>query len=395
MSGMSFEILKNYINFKLFGENMKEVYKAIATLTGTIIGAGVLGIPYVVAQAGFLTGLLVIVLLGIVILLINLAVGEVVLRTKGNHQLTGYAEKYLGKNGKIFMTLTMAVGIYGALLAYIIGVGEALSAIFNLNEFWFSLGFFLIAISLIYYGIKSVARSELFLSSFVVALVLIIGFVAIFSGKMNLNNLMEFNLAKIMIPYGVVLFAFIGAAAVPELGEILRKNKKDMKKAIIIGSLIPLVLYAFFAFAIVGVFGKNVTEIATVGLGVEFGTLVVIFANLFAVLAMTTSFLALGLALREMYDYDFKFSKFSSWAVTVFLPFFLFLFGFKSFINVIGTTGIIAGGIEGALIVLMFLKAKKKRGRKPEYNLKMGNILGGILILVFVIGVLDYLYGLF
>jgi tyrosine-specific transport protein len=372
----------------------KGLYKAIATLSGTIIGAGVLGIPYVIAKAGFLTGLLDIVLLGLVILLINLAVGEVVLRTKGKHQLTGYAEKYLGKKGKFFMALSMAIGIYGALLAYIIGVGEAIGVIFNMDPFWFSLGFFVIAISLIYCGIKIIAKSELVLSSIVIFLILLISFISFFSGKMDLSNLAEFNLTKILIPYGVILFAFIGAAAIPEIGEILKKEKKKMKKAIIIGSMIPLFLYSIFALAVIGVFGVNVTEVATVGLGIEFGKTVVIFANLFAVFAMTTSFLALGLALREMYDYDFKLSKFSSWAVACFLPLLLFLFGFKSFINVIGTTGIIAGGVEGILIVLMLWKAKEKSERKPEYTINIGKFLGSVLILVFVVGVLNYFYGL-
>jgi tyrosine-specific transport protein len=366
----------------------KEGFKAVATLVGAVIGAGVLGIPYVVAQAGFLTGLLTIILLGTVVLLINLSVGEVVLRTKGNHQLTGYAERYLGKKGKFLFTVTMAVGIYGALLAYIIGVGEALNAIFNLNPFWLSLGFFVFASSLIYFGLKSVAKSELILTSAVITLILIISFVAFFSGKMNIGNLSEFNLMNLFIPYGVILFAFIGAAAVPEVGEILKKDKKLMKKSLIIGSLIPLSMYVIFALGVVGVFGRKVTEIATVGLGLEFGTLIVIFANLFAIFAMTTSFLALGLALRDMYDYDYGISKCTSWILACFVPLILFLFGFKNFINVIGTTGVLAGGVEGVLIVFLLWNAKKKGQRKPEYSLNLGKVLGIFMIAVFVLGII-------
>ncbi len=366
----------------------KEEYKAISILTGTTIGAGVLAIPYVVAKAGFLTGLLDIILLGIVILTINLSVGEIVLRTKGKHQLTGYAEKYLGKKGKIIMTLTMVVGIFGALLAYIIGVGEALGAIFNLNAFWFSLGFFVVAAALLYFGIKSVAESELLLTGLVLTLILIISFVCIFSGKISLSNLSEFNLMKIFIPYGVILFAFIGASSVPEMAEVFKKNKKNFRKCIIIGSLIPLFIYSIFALSVVGVFGTKVTQIATLGLGLEFGKVIVVIANLFATFAMTTSFLTLGLALREMFDYDYKLSNFSSWAITCFIPLIIFSFGFKDFIKVIGTTGVVAGGIEGSLIVLMLWNAKKKSERKPEYTLNVSKILGIVLISVFVLGII-------
>lgn len=366
----------------------KEGYKAIATLIGCIIGAGVLGIPYVVSKAGFLTGLLDIFLLGAAVLLINLFIGEVSLRTKGNHQLTGYAEKYLGKRGKIIMTISMVLGIYGALIAYIIGVGEALAAIFNYNAFVFSVGFFLVFAFLVYKGIRWVANSELIFTSVVIFLILAISLICVFSGKLELVRLSEFSLSKIFLPYGVILFAFIGAAAVPEMREILGRNGKEMKKAIFIASFIPLVLYALFAFAVIGVFGKNITEVATVGLGREFGVMVLLFANLFAVFAMSSSFLVLALALKEVYDYDYKLNHNLSWLLACVIPFLIFLLGVKSFIKVIGFTGVFAGGLEGVLIVLMLWKAKKKGERKPEYNLRYTKIVGIILIIIFGLGVI-------
>ena len=47
----------------------KKFYRAIAMLCGTVIGAGVLGLPYVFQQAGFLTGALTVLILGIVVLM--------------------------------------------------------------------------------------------------------------------------------------------------------------------------------------------------------------------------------------------------------------------------------------------------------------------------------------
>ena len=50
-------------------------FESIATLTGCVIGAGILGIPYVVVRAGFWTGMLVILILGLAVLLIHLMTG--------------------------------------------------------------------------------------------------------------------------------------------------------------------------------------------------------------------------------------------------------------------------------------------------------------------------------
>ena len=359
--------------------------EAIGTLTGTVIGAGVLGIPYVVSQSGFLIGAIFILVLGFAILMTNLFIGEVVLRTSGNHQLTGYAEKYLGKTGKKLMTLTMIFGIYGALIAYIIGVGQSLSAVFGLTPLTFSLIFFALASTLVFIGLNLIKRVEVVFATVVLLIIAVI----IFTGynDINVTNLTTINLSNMFIPYGVILFAFLGAAAIPEMKEVLVKKRKLMKKSILIGSLIPLVAYFIFALIVVGVTGTKTTEIATIGLGRVLGQQMVLFGNLFAAFAMSTSFLTLSIALKEMFNYDYKLHKHLSWALTCFIPLILFLIGIKSFIKTISTTGAIAGGVEGILIISMFLVARKKGDRKPEYHLKKSLIIALSLVLVYLGGI--------
>jgi len=365
-------------------------YEAIATLVGCTIGAGILGIPYVVAKSGFLIGFIDIVLIGLAVMLINLYLGEVVLRTNGNHQLTGYAELYLGKKGKFLMIISMLIGIYGALIAYLIGVGEALHAIFGLNAFTFSLLFFAFVTTIIYFGLKIMKRIELFFSFFVIFILLLI---VVFSfSHINLDNLTGVNFNNLMLPYGVILFAFLGAAAIPELKEELNKHRKYMKRAIIIGGLIPLVLYALFSFVVVGVTGLNTSEIATIGLGENLGKLAILFGNLFAVFAMSTSFLVLGIALKEVYMYDYDINKNISWFLVCFVPLLIFILGIRSFISTLGYAGAIAGGLDGVLIVLMAWKAKETGKRKPEYNIVKGRFLGFVLMLVFVLGIIYQLF---
>lgn len=50
----------------------KTFLAGISILIGTAIGAGVLGIPYVVSKSGFLVGAIHIILIGAIILLANL-----------------------------------------------------------------------------------------------------------------------------------------------------------------------------------------------------------------------------------------------------------------------------------------------------------------------------------
>lgn len=363
----------------------KEAYEAIATLVGIVIGAGILGIPYVVSRAGFLVGALNIIIIGLLVLFVNLFMGEIVLRTKGNHQLTGYAEKYLGVSGKWLMTVAFLIGTYGALLAYLIGEGEALSAIFGGNPLLYSLGFFLVVSFIVYRGLKAVEKSELYFGIIFLAIVIII--IGFNIANMDTSNFLITN-GNLFLPFGVVLFAYLGLAAIPEMHEELINNWKYMKRCIIIGSLIPLVIYLTFGLSVVAVTGINTSKIATVGLGEAIGKHMVVFGNLFAVFAMATSFIALGLALKEMYNYDFKISVKKSFLLTVSLPLILFLIGFKDFIGTISIAGSFSGGLTGILVVLMLWKAKKKSEREPEFKIGFVKLLGIVIIIMFVLGII-------
>ncbi len=375
----------------------QKLFIAIATLMGTIIGAGILGIPYVVAKAGFLTGLVVIIGIGIAAMVVNLYLGEVILRTKGAHQLPGYAFKYLGKWGKDILTLSMVFGIYGALIAYTIGEGEALKAIFGGSALLYSLTFYAVFAILVYLGLRTVGKSELIITNLIIVLIILISIICIY--KIEPSNFTSFSFSRLFIPYGVVLFAFWGSAAIPEVNEILVKHRSQVKKAIIIGSLIPLVVYLVFAVMVVGVVGAEGffslqpnERVATVALSRFVEGPIGVFANLFAIAAMATSFLALGIALKQMFNYDYGINEKLSYLLVLGVPLVVFLtnnyLSISSFIGALEIAGVIAGGIAGMVIILMFWKAKRAGERKPEFSIHKSKFVGVLLILLFLFGII-------
>ncbi|MBI4016342.1 MAG: amino acid permease [Candidatus Aenigmarchaeota archaeon] len=375
-------------------ESAKQYYEAIATLTGCIIGAGILGIPYVFVKAGFWTGMVVLVVIGIAMLVVHLLIGEVALRTKKCHQLVGYAQKYLGNWGKRLMLFSMCVGIYGALLAYTIGVGQSLTAVFGGTLLFWSSVFYILMAFLLFGGIKVLAESELWMEAlklFIFAIVVIMLFA---SSNFSADNLAGFSLENLFVPYGVVLFAFIGTAAIPEVREETKKCLFIAKKAIIIGSLIPLIIYTLFALAVVGVSGAGTTEVATIGTA-SVGNAGFVLMQLFAILAMTTSFAALGYALKESYNEDFGITKFNAWLLTMVIPPILAFLLNTSFVKILDITGTITGGIVGILAVLMHARARKMSERKPEYEIRI-NIIGyTLLIVLFAAGIISVIIQMF
>jgi len=373
---------------------------ASTTLIGGIVGAGILGIPYVVAKTGFLFGLIIMILLGIAFLYLHLFVGEIVLRTKQQLQLTGYAGKYLGNKGKMILTVIMLFSIYAALTAYLIGEGAIFYSIFKFGSpLLYTAIFFLIGSFIVYKGMKATGKAEFFLISLLLIIVTLIG---IFSWKeINFQNYAYNNIRNILVPYGVVLFAFIGMAAVPEMQEII-ENKKKMKRAIIIGSVIPIFLYIIFTFFILGNIGLEEFEllqpnerIATIALSIYSQPILGLFANILAVLAMFTSFLALGMALLQVYEYDYLLSRKTAFLLTFPLPLLIVMLNLTDFISILGVSGAVAGGLQGIIIILMYWKAKKLGDRKPEYSLGTHKFLGILLIAIFLLGLAYEVFNLF
>ena len=360
--------------------------EAAAILAGTTIGAGILGLPFIAAKAGFLTALLVIIVLGIVVLYLNLMLGEIALSSSEVHQLTGLANLFLGRNGKRLMAIALMVGAYGAILAYLIGIGKTLTAIFNGPAIVYSLIVWLLVSFLVFKGIDLVAGVELAVASFVVLLVIVMGLASLH--HINISNLAVFDVKKIFLPFGVVLFAFSGFAAIPEMVEELNKDRDKLKKSVLIGFSAPFLLYLLFPFYVVGVTGVNTTEVATVGLGNALGEAFNVFGNLFAFLAMLTSFIALSFALFEMYLYNFNFKKPLSLTLSTLLPLAMFLIvsNIARFHQVLNYTGAITGTLTAIVLVAMLPKARQKRKTEPNFKIWYKNWVGLLIALFFVLG---------
>lgn len=366
----------------------KKFWAGTFTLTGTVIGAGILGLPYVFAKSGFLIGLMWIIILVSVMVFTKLCLGEVCLRTRKKHQLPGYAERYLGKWGKRFMFFALMFGIYSALLAYLIGEGESLSQLFtgSLNySIYFAIGFWILMTLLLSQGIKELKRVETYGVLIIIGLVL--GMVVYFAPSVEVSNLTSVNYSHMFLPFGIVLFALLGFTSIPEVRVEMDKQEKKMKKAIILGSLIPAILYVLFCLIFVGVLGSNIPEVATLSLGK--------IVTILGIFTMLTSYFVLSFSLKDSFTYDLNVKHMYSGFFVSFLPLILYLlvyfFKLADFVSILGLAGVVAGGSTGVLSLLMLRKAKKKGDRNPEYEIPLNWFVILLLILIFVFGVIAQL----
>src|SRR3989344_3665167 len=360
------------------------ILQAGATLIGTIIGAGILGIPYAVSKVGFLPGIVMLVILSLAMIILQLMFAEITLRTKHAHQIPGYGGFYLGYHVKRLSLIIGLLAGYGTLLAFMIGEGAVLSSLFGGSSVHWGLGFFAVGSFIVYRGLDFVKRFELGLEIFVLLIIGVIGILA--WPHVSPDNLYHWNLSHMATPYGVLLFALSGTIVIPQIRQELIGQEKKLPVVIIGANLIVFLVYALFLFFVVGVTGKETTELATVGLGIEVGRNVFVLGNFLAFFTMSTSFLAIGIAMRILFQIDFGFSREKALLAPILVPLALFVLGARDFISVLGLVGGVLLSIQSAIVIFAFWKSLINGNRKPEFKLGVLSSTGFILLIIFIIG---------
>lgn len=342
---------------------------ALSVLSGTIVGVGLFSLPYIASKVGFWVILGYFFVLGTLAIVIHLLFSELSLKTPDFMRLPGFAQFYLGNWGRNTALISTILGLSGTLLAYLIVGGEfltmLLSPILGGNLFLYTLLYFSLGAVLIYFGIHAIAKIEFWgMVLFFLTLIAIFfsGFPLIKLGNLfPKSGAMPKGTKDLFLPYGPILFSLWGLALIPEIEEMLGKQKHLIKKIIPVAILIPIFIYLFFILVILGITGQETSITAIGGLRNFLGNGVVNFALFFGFLATFTSFITLGLTLKKIFWYDLKLRKNLAWFITCFIPLTLFLVGLRNFIQVIGVVGGMMLGIDGILIALMYQKLKNRK----------------------------------
>jgi amino acid permease len=220
-------------------------------------------------------------------------------------------------------------------------------------------------------------------------LLLVVGLI-IFKGgaEIKLVNYSLINWKYALLPYGAILFAVDGNGAIPIVVQLLRRNKKRVRKAIIIGTFTAVVVVILFSVVITGISGLETSHDALTGLRGLIGSSIISFALVFGILTMITSFLGVSEAVREMLTWDYKIDKRLAWALALFVPYGLYIAGLKSFIEVISFAGAVAGGTSAIILVLIFIRLEKMKDKLVLFKRPPKHLITSLLIGLFIIGVL-------
>lgn len=355
---------------------------------GTILGAGLFAVPFVIEKAGVMALLVYLPALAGLQFLLHRIYAEIILSTNKRHRMPGYVGCYFGKTFRNLALVISIIGKHGALLAYIIlgGVflhgllGDALGG----NIFFYTTVLFLAEIAVVFFGLKLIAKTELALNFLLIAVVL--GIVWKGFGHVDFRNFSLLEWEYFLLPYGVVFFAVGGQAAIPEVCRLLKKEKKKISSAIAWGTFLPAAIMAAFALIVVGVCGDGVTPDTLVGLKSVFQNGLIKSALAFGLLATVTSFIVICQSLREVYWWDAGMNKTLAWLLACSAPFALFALGLNNLTEVIGITGSVVGGMYGIILMAVLFRAKKNRRKKPAVNNRLSVFAAVFFAILFIAG---------
>ncbi len=326
-------------------------------LSGTTIGAGVFALPYVFSRSGWLPSLIGLLFLGVMISLLNVFYARITIKTDGDHQLVGYVKKYLGKKWSWLAMTAFILSMNGVLIAYVVLGGEFLSlALGQLPSFLYSVWFYLIGAFLVSRNFKIINKISFWLTAVLIALMVIL--------PLGLTKFVQFsrlpvNTSTPLFFWGAALFSLAGFTIIPEVEEVLRDNPKQIVKAVVFGSWIPVIFYLPFVFSIWGTCGSATTADAFSCLIAYSPTLVRIGA-VFGLVALLTSFISLANALKEVYFRDLVIGEVKSKILAVVPAFFAVFLSTTRFIDLVSFTGAVSLTISAVMICMIYAKVFRK-----------------------------------
>ncbi|MYM60365.1 amino acid permease [Vibrio sp. OCN044] len=361
-------------------------------IAGTTIGAGMLALPLASAGIGFSSSLIIMFALWALMSYTALLMVELHQHADSSATLHTLAKQFLGSKGKWVASFSMLFLFYSLCAAYIAGGGAqfgqrlAYFTGFELSGTSSTILFTFIVASVVTIGTSTVDKvNRVLFAVKLIAMATALSFLAPNVTESYLLSMpIEQGLIVAAIPVIFTSFGFHGS--IPAIVNYLDGNTPSLRKAIIIGSSIPLIVYVFWQIVTLGVVSQD-TLIENQGLSGLIATLStkVHQSNLsqtigvFADLALLTSFLGVSLGLFEFLGDTFNKKKESSnrviiGAITFLPPMGFALFYPQGFIMALGYAAISLAVLAIFLPVLMVKKARVSQNNQDTYQVIGGNL---------------------
>jgi len=336
-------------------QTTRSFIKGILLVAGSILGAGIFGLPEAFAEVGFWPGTILFFFLTGVVVMTHLMYAEVILSSKKKMRLTGYAHEGLGKFGFRLATLSYPAQLIGACIAYIILGGEFIQILVQQAGLHISLPvwqilFWALGAIVVLYSLKFVSFIESWATSFLLIAILIA--VAVELPYVELANISLKNPGLWFAPFGIFLFSLSGLAIISEAIEVAGRKRSYAYGTVTLGTFVAALFSWMFGVSLyLGARGFPITtthDLISV-MPAEWGWLI----PLLGFLAVITSYIAISEDLEATLHDDFKLQPKLASAAALLTPLLLFILVTRDFLTTVSFVGAVFVGTNAVIVCLL------------------------------------------
>ncbi|XP_047317785.1 tyrosine-specific transport system-like [Impatiens glandulifera] len=251
-----FERLFSNLNQATLKREPGSFSSAVFLVSGTTVGAGILAIPAVTQEEGFLASALVCILCWAYMVVTGLLVAEVNIKTmcelgSGGVSLVSMAKRTLGSTGVQISCWSYIFIHYALLVAYVARSSDILTNFLGIPLWESATIFSLLLGGICYFG------SQRLIGAFngVLVLGIIVSFTAlvvIASGDLHWDALLKANFEAAPLSIPIIALSFVYQNVVPVICTNLEGNLSKVRSAIVLGTAIPLALFLVWNAVILG-----------------------------------------------------------------------------------------------------------------------------------------------
>ncbi|GLJ13804.1 hypothetical protein SUGI_0220310 [Cryptomeria japonica] len=259
------QVQQNVSQYERLFSNLNEVtlkrdpgsmISSILLVAGTTVGAGILAIPAVTQEAGFLASAATCLLCWLYMVVTGLLVAEVNVNTmcelgSGGVSLVSMALRTLGKGGVQVACWSYLFIHYALLVAYVARSSDTLSNFLGIPLWQSAILFSSIFGGICYYGSQRVigAFNGFLVFGILISFSILVGAAA---DDIDWSSLLQANVKAVPQSIPIICLAFVYQNVVPVLCTNLEGNLPRVRTAIVVGTSIPLAMFLVWDAVILG-----------------------------------------------------------------------------------------------------------------------------------------------
>ncbi len=350
---------------KINGEAKLTFMEATSIIVGHGVGAGILSVPYLASRNSWRDIFLLIAICYAINLVMHLMIAELSYNNNGAQFIKCIeAELFKGKVKQVVTWIAfgfLGLSVISNVVGFITGGGGVLTTWLGIPGWLGMLIYYAVTALVVLFGMKLVGICEkisVFAMVIVMGVLLVATFVNEHTGFAN-HFIAGSNVVAL---YSMIAFSLSAVMSVPQVVKGLEGDVKKIRSSIACGTGINVGLIILITFMTLFACGDQVSQNgALVDLSAKLGGWVGIVGYIFSLLALSTSFWANTLNLRDIINEQTKWGTRVSYLVSSLPCLVIALLELSSFVGFTRIAGIIQV-LTGIGIICAYHNTRKKAG---------------------------------